>query len=241
MHHTFSSRADWSIEEQYHEQQSRAQFLIKTYANLTLALVAFVGIEIWLLSLPFAATVAGWMTNGIVWIGVLLVYTVVSGVLESAAHSIKSRVRQYIFLALYVGIEAVIFLPLVLIALHLCGPAFLVSCGLITAGLTFGLTGVILVTGNSFSFLRSFLVMGAMVAFGVIIAAVLFGFHLGVIFSGCMILFACAAILYSTGRVIHEYDEDQDVSAALTLFAAIALLLWYVIRFGIQLYLESQE
>ena len=45
-----------------------------------------------------------------------------------------------------------------------------------------------------------------------------------------MILLACGAILYDTSRIIHDFDTDQHVAAALELFASVALLLWYAIR-----------
>jgi fructose-bisphosphate aldolase class I len=38
------------------------------------------------------------------------------------------------------------------------------------------------------------------------------------------------AILYDPPRILHEHKSDEYVSAALELFASMALLLWYVIR-----------
>ena len=49
--------------------------------------------------------------------------------------------------------------------------------------------------------------------------------------SGAMILFASAAILYDTSKIMLHYRTDQHVGAALELFASVALLLWYVIQF----------
>lgn len=43
-------------------------------------------------------------------------------------------------------------------------------------------------------------------------------------------LFASAAILYDTSQVLHHYRADQHVAAALSLFASVALLFWYVLR-----------
>jgi len=50
-----------------------------------------------------------------------------------------------------------------------------------------------------------------------------------------MVVFASAAILYSTSRVIHDYNPDQHVAASLSLFASVALLFWYVLRILISL------
>ena len=41
---------------------------------------------------------------------------------------------------------------------------------------------------------------------------------------------ACGTILYSTSKVMHDYQTDQYVAASLELFAAVALLFWYVLR-----------
>ena len=57
----------------------------------------------------------------------------------------------------------------------------------------------------------------------------MFGFQLGTWFSVAMIGFAGAAVLYDTSNIIHHYPEDRYVSAAMQLFASIALMFWYVL------------
>ena len=63
----------------------------------------------------------------------------------------------------------------------------------------------------------------------------LFNFQLGVWFSGAMIGFASMYILYETSNVLHRYRTDQYVAAALALFAAVALLFWYILRLMMEL------
>ena len=63
-----------------------------------------------------------------------------------------------------------------------------------------------------------------------IVAGVIFGFQLGVWFSVAMVGFAGAAILYDTSNIIRNFPEDRYVSAALQLFASVALMFWYVLR-----------
>jgi FtsH-binding integral membrane protein len=58
----------------------------------------------------------------------------------------------------------------------------------------------------------------------------IFGFNLGVIFSGAMVLFAGGSILYTTSNVLHHYRTDQHVAASLALFSGVMLMLWYVLR-----------
>lgn len=50
-----------------------------------------------------------------------------------------------------------------------------------------------------------------------------------------MIVFAIGCILYTTSQVLHEYSPDQYVAASLSLFAAVALLFWYVLRLLLEL------
>ena len=45
-----------------------------------------------------------------------------------------------------------------------------------------------------------------------------------------MVVFASGAILYNTSNLLHRYDPDQYVAAALSLFASVALLFWYVLQ-----------
>ncbi len=67
------------------------------------------------------------------------------------------------------------------------------------------------------------------------IAGAIFGFKLGIWFSGITVLFAGACVLYDTSRIIHDYPADRPVGAALHLFASIAPMLWYVLRILISL------
>jgi FtsH-binding integral membrane protein len=73
-------------------------------------------------------------------------------------------------------------------------------------------------------------VIGSFAALGLIVASLLFGFTLGNLFSFAMVAFAGTAILYNTSSVLHRFNTNQHVAAALTLFASIALLFWYILR-----------
>ena len=44
------------------------------------------------------------------------------------------------------------------------------------------------------------------------------------------IVFAGGCILYTTSNIIHKYNTNQHVAAALSLFASIALMFWYLLR-----------
>jgi FtsH-binding integral membrane protein len=132
-------------------------------------------------------------------------------------------------LAGFVVAEAIIFVPLLYIAM-LTQPAVIESAAGVTLLGTAGLTAVAFMTRKDFSFLRGLLMWGGMLALVAIAGGVLFGFELGTWFSVAMIGFAGAAVLYDTSNVLHHYPEDRYVGAALELFASIALMFWYVLR-----------
>jgi hypothetical protein len=73
------------------------------------------------------------------------------------------------------------------------------------------------------------------IALGLIVCSILFGFQLGIVFSGAMNCFACAAILYDTSNIIYRYQTYQYVAASLQLFASVALLFYYVVSLLIKL------
>lgn len=104
------------------------------------------------------------------------------------------------------------------------------QAGVITGTLFLGLTAAVLMTKTDFSFLRTGLVVGFFIALGLIVAGTIFGFNLGLWFSVGMVLLAAGSILYSTYQIKNEFGTDQYVPAALSLFASLMLLFWYVLQ-----------
>jgi FtsH-binding integral membrane protein len=208
----------------------RAEFIRQTYLHLAVAILSFGLIEFVLVNLPFAASLAKMMTGGYMWLVVLGAFMVVSWFAENWANSDVSRELQYAGLAVYVVAEAIIFLPLLFVVVKFGSPMVLPISLFMTFMLFLGLSAVVLITKADFSFLRTTLVVGGLVAFGAIVASLVFGFSLGILFVCAMIFFASAVILYNTSNVLHHYRTDQYVGASLSLFASIALLFWYVVR-----------
>ncbi len=58
----------------------------------------------------------------------------------------------------------------------------------------------------------------------------MFGANLGTWFSVGMIALAGGAILYDTQMILRRYPADREVAAAMSLFASLALLFWYMLR-----------
>ena len=212
----------------------RADFITKTYLHLAGAIGLFVALEAVLLSMPGVDKLVEMMRFGsrYSWLIVLGAFMVVSWVAESWARSAVSQTTQYLGLGLYVFAEAVIFVPLLFIATNLDrlhGTHIIPSAAVATLGLFGILTATVLVTRKDFSFLRGVLWFGGLAAMGFILVAILFQFDLGPIFVYAMIALACGYILFQTSGVMHHYRIGQHVAAALALFAAVALLFWYIV------------
>ncbi len=206
----------------------RAQFIVRTYNHLFGAIVLFTLIEVALFQTGVAYSLAQAML-GTNWLLVMGAFVVVSWLASHVAHSAVSRTSQYLALAGFVAAEAVIFVPLLVIA-QAVAPGAIQSAGIVTILGFAGLTLVAFRTRKDFSFLRGVLMWGGIVALVAIAASVLFGFQLGVWFSVAMIAFAGAAILYDTSNVLRHFPTDRHVSAALQLFSSVALMFWYVLR-----------
>lgn len=213
--------------------QVRSEFYQKTYLHLALAIAAFVLLEAALFAIPgIEAKVFGIIGNSpLSWLVVLGLFMVASWIAEKWANSDTSQAMQYAGLGLYVVAEALIFLPLLLIARMLSGQENLIGqAAIITLALFAGLTFVAFTTRKDFSFLSGMLKVGGFVALGLIVASAFLGFNLGIWFSGAMVLLAGASILYQTSNIIHHYRPEQYVAASLGLFASVALLFWYILR-----------
>lgn len=208
----------------------RAEFIRKTYTHMALAILGFIFIEYILLNWSGALDLVRLMVGGKNWLIVLLAFMGISYMADKWARSSTSRQTQYLGLGLYVIAEAFIFLPILFIAKYEIGDSVIGSAGLVTLGLFAGLTAIVFTSKKDFSFLGGILSIGGFVALGFIVASMLFGFNLGVLFSVIMVAFAGGAILYSTSNIMHQYRTDQYVAAALSLFSSIMLLFWYILR-----------
>jgi len=208
--------------------ESRGAFVSRTYAHLFGAVCAFILIESFLFKTGLAEMLARTML-GVSWLVVLGGFVVISWLASRTAHLAISKTAQYIALSSYVLAQAIIFVPLLYIA-DKAAPGAITSAATVTFLAFAALTAVVFLTGKDFSFLRSLLYWGGIMALTFIVAGAIFGFQLGTYFSLVMVAFSGAAILYDTSNVLHHYPEDRYIAAAQQLFASVALMLWYVLR-----------
>jgi FtsH-binding integral membrane protein len=213
--------------------EERAAFIRKTYTHLAGAIAAFVLLEAFLVMSGIGFPIARAMVSfgGLGWFVVLAIFIGVSTIATSWANSQSSKGMQYLGLALYTIAEAIIFLPLLIFATYAAGDEYLLpKAGIVTIGLFLGITAVVFMTRQDFSFLGPILTIGSFVALGFVAISLIFGFTLGNVFAFAMVAFAGGAILYQTSNILHQYRTDQNVAASLALFASVALLFWYILQ-----------
>jgi FtsH-binding integral membrane protein len=211
----------------------RAAFIRRTYAIMAGAVLVFIGVVYALLQAigNDPATIFRFFPAGPGWLLVLLVFMGASFLARSLARSTNSPGVQYLGLFLYVVVEAVIFIPLIFIALHYYpNQPIIQQAAVLTLAMFLGLTFTALFTQRDYSFLTPILSMGFLLMLGVIIAGALFGFTLGLVFCFIMVALISGSILVNTSNIMHHYATNQHVAAALELFASIAILFWYVLQ-----------
>ncbi len=217
-------------------ESERAGFIRRTYLHLAGAIVAFALLESLLVMSGVAKSFTQMLsaTGAWSWLVIMVLFMGASYFADKWAHSGISREMQYAGLGLFVVAEAVVFMPIIYKALaftQATGNNVLLSAGLMTVLLAGGITFTAFTTRKDFSFLRPFITIGFFVALGLIVASILFGFSLGLVFFGAMVLLSGAVMLYQTSQIIHEYHTDQHVGASLGLFSSVGMMFWYIVQF----------
>jgi FtsH-binding integral membrane protein len=207
----------------------RALFFRKTYTHVALAILLFIVLESVLLKMVPAEFIASMMGGQYVWLFILGLFWLGSSLSNKLVFH-PNRDRQYLGLGIFIILEAIIFLPMISIAIMYSGTEMITQAALITLFMFSGLTAVVFMTKTDFSFLRTAITIGGFVALGAIVAGAIFGFNLGLWFSVGMVVLASGSILYQTSQIKDQFDTEQYVGASLQLFSSIMLLFWYVLR-----------
>lgn len=215
----------------------RRALLHKTYALLggaLMALAAFTG-GMMLLAPETSLAMSRWAFSGTWnWLLVLGLFMVVGWGAERLAWSQTSRALQYAGLAVAVVAQGLLLQPLLWTVIVKLGVAnampVIAQATLVTLAIFLGLSLTVFITRKDFSFLRGVLVIASFAALGLILAAALFGFSLGAVFAGAMVLLMAGFILYQTSLVLSQFPPTAHVAAALMLFSTVATMFWYVLQ-----------
>lgn len=227
----------------------RIAFLRKTYAHLGGALVAFVlftaGMMKFATGLSLKLSFAGGTSAGSALI-VLLLFVAVTYGAQKLAMSETSRALQYLGLALTVVVWSVLAQPIIWFTIWKFGAtdvltgggallsakaaAVLGEAAIVTLAIFVGLTLTVFYTKKDFSFLGGILSMSMWALIGVVIASLIFGFQLGMIYSGIVIFLMGGYILYETTMIMKYFRPSMHVAAALMLFTTVITLFIHVLR-----------
>jgi hypothetical protein len=234
----------------------RVAFLRKTYGLLGVALVGFAVLTggLMVYAPGFSLAFTRWAFHGYDWLLVIGLFMLVGFVAQKLAQSETSPALQYLGLGIAVAAEAILLQPMLWILMIkfggdgslLFGPtahvamsaqatSILLEAVVITLAIFVGLTAVVFVTKKDFSFMRGVLTICTFGVLGIIVASLVFGFSLGALFSGFVILLMAGYILYQTSLIMSSFPPTAYVAAALMLFSTIATLFWYVLRILMEL------
>jgi FtsH-binding integral membrane protein len=212
----------------------RVAFIRRTYAHVAGAVLAFVGLSAGLIASGVAdrLVIDMFMANRASMLILLVVFIGGSIAAQYMARSTKSVGTKYAGLTLYVLLYTLLFVPILTI---LSSPNFLnkpqlpLQAGLVTLVVFGGLTFAVFASKKDFSFMGPFLAVCSFVALGVIIAALIWGFSLGIVFCALMVALFAGYIIYDTSNIIHHYNTNEHVAASMHLFGSIAMLFYYIL------------
>jgi FtsH-binding integral membrane protein len=205
----------------------RSQFIWKVYAHVVGALLAFVGVEAYIMTSGMVDGLIVTMMNNPMITFMLFIGSGMGA--QYIAHRASSVAAQYAALAAYVTVLAVIAAPAIYFAARY-QPGVIDSAAGVTVLGSVGLIATAMITRKDFSFLRGIVTWGFMLAFVGIAASILFNFQLGDWFSLAMIGILGASILFKTSEIMRTYPMDRYVAASLDLFASIAIMFLYILR-----------
>jgi FtsH-binding integral membrane protein len=234
----------------------RVAFLRKTYGLLGIALVAFAALTggLMVYATDFSWGFSRWATSGYTWLLVILLFMGIGMLAQRLAQAETSSALQYVGLGLAVAAQSLLLQPLLWLLMLRFGnsaemwagntmhavlsakaASILLQAVVITLSIFIGLTAVVFVTKKDFSFMRGVLSIAMFAILGVILASILFGFSLGAIFCGAVILVMAGYVLYQTSLVMSYFPPTAHVAGALMLFSTIATLFWYVLQLLMEL------
>lgn len=226
----------------------RVAFLRKTYGLLGVALVGFAMLTAGMMRFATEASLrfSAWAFTGRwSWLLVIGLFMVVGFIARRLAMSETSRGLQLLGLGIFVAAEALLLQPLLWVLIFKFGDRAMLSSGVLLSGqagsilmqavvitlaIFIGLTLTVFITKKDFSFLGGILTIASFAVLGIILASILFGFSLGALFCGAVILIMAGYILYQTSLVMSVFPPTAYVAGALMLFSTIATLFWYVLQ-----------
>ncbi|MEZ5229128.1 MAG: Bax inhibitor-1 family protein [Acidimicrobiales bacterium] len=215
------------------DEDTRGAFLVRVYQHVALAVLAFMAFETVLFMVGAAEGLYNLISgSSAIWLLILGGFMVVQWLASQSAHNLANPGMQYAGLFGMAGAEALIFAPFLYMVFNTQGEGAgtVAQAAVVTVAGFIGLTIVGMITRKDLSFMRPMIMFGGIMALVLIGAAVLFGLNLGLWFSLGMVALTGASILYQTQNIIRTYPAWAHVGAAVSLFASLMTMFWYVLR-----------
>lgn len=203
-------------------------FMVKVYAHLVLAIIAFVALE-WVLFATGLALEFTLLVQNTNWLLILGGFMVASWLAQRATAA-RSVGTQYAGLLGLVAAYALIFTPMLTVVIYEGQSNLIGLAAVITLVGFVALSGIAITTAVDFRFMRSLLMWGGVIALGLIVLGVFGVLELGAWFSVAMIGLSGAAVLYDTQRIRQYLPVGREVGAAASLFGSVAMMFYYVLR-----------
>lgn len=231
----------------------RVTFLRRTYGLLGVSLIAFAAFTGGMMRYATSTSYhfSRWaLTGQLNWVLVVLLFMGVGYVARQLAMSPSSRGLQLAGLGVAVVAQSMLLQPILWVLIRMFGSrtmwnsgvllsgqalSILVQAVVITLTIFIGLTLTVFISKKDFSFLHGALTIASFAALGVIVTSWIFGFSLGALFCGALILLMAGYILYETSLVMSAFPPSAYVAAALMLFSTVATLFWYVLQLLMEL------
>jgi len=221
----------------------RVAFLRKSYGLLGASLIVWAAATAYIfryqteLSWKWSRWAVG--NGGFNWLIVIGLLMASGMFAQWLARSNTSRAIQYVGLGIEVAAWTFLLQPLLWLLFMKFKPAgaqaILAQGTIATLVIFVGLTATVFITKKDFSFLRGVITVGMFAALGIIAGSIIFGFTLGLVFTGALIALLALKILYDTSLMLNYFPPTHYVSAALMLFGTVATLFWNIIIFLMRL------
>jgi hypothetical protein len=219
----------------------RVAFLRKSYGLLGISLIVWAAASAALFRYAPETSFkwSKWALSGYNWFAVIGLLIASGMVAQWLAKSNTSRTIQLIGLGVEVAAWTFLMQPMLWVLFLKFQPAnayAMLGQGITATLLIFvGLTATVFITKKDFSFLRGIVTVGMFAALGIILGSMLFGFTLGLVFTGALIALLALKILYDTSLMLNYFPPTHYVSAALMLFGTVATLFWNIMVFLMKL------
>jgi uncharacterized protein len=219
-----------SVAVSYLPADRRFEFIRQVYTHVIGAFAAFAFLS-WLLFQSGVGEEFYWIIEESRWAWLLVLGAFgIFGWMTSHLAEAQTREMQYLGLGLAAAAEALIFSPLIYGVYENSGAEAIQGAVMGTITLCLAITVVVATSKHDFSYIGGILKVCSFLALAFIVASIIFGFSLGLLFSYAMLTFAGACLVYDTSRVLNEHTEGNYVAASLELFSSMALIFWYMLR-----------